>query len=173
MQDNESWAEANNSSANVDDSCCNNRVESQATGFEINEKIDESQGSQGVSGIETEDNEGDEIERDVSAEDIVQRVDPLPVREINVNIWSGYVYDWKNIDPLCVQQLEQGIINKGIRKEVVHKVISQMRQINGAIPCAVLRCVAQNIVKKYPSCFEDRKRGKKFGSGHTNLYQIL
>ena len=48
-----------------------------------------------------------------------------------------------------------------------------MRQISRNIPSAVLSRVASSIVQKCPDIFQDRKNGKKYGSGYAVLYETL
>ena len=57
--------------------------------------------------------------------------------EINLNIWSDYQYDWTNLDPSYIRQLENGINGKGLQIEVVHKVILQMRNVHTNIPSSI------------------------------------
>ena len=56
-------------------------------------------------------------------------------------------------------------------KEVVHKVILQMRHISRNISSTVLRRVASSIVQTFPDSLQDRKNGNKYGSGYAVLYE--
>ena len=95
------------------------------------------------------------------------------VTDVNLNVWLNYTYNWANLEPSYLKQLQSGTSRKGLKKEVVHKVILQMRQISRSIHSAVLSRVASSMVQKCPDSFEDRKNGKKYGSGYAVLYETL
>ncbi|XP_043483993.1 uncharacterized protein LOC122512301 isoform X2 [Leptopilina heterotoma] len=115
----------------------------------------------------------DEPNQQFLPHDHVPRVDPNPLLLRNINIWHNYQYDWTNLDRNYIEKLEQGQSQNEIKKEVIHKVILQMHNINKFIPCAVFRTVAKEIVAKYPESFEDRKNNIKFGNGFTSVYSSL
>ena len=94
-------------------------------------------------------------------------------RDVNLNIWFDYNYNWQNLDSSYITQLQNGESTKSVKTEVVHKVILQMRQISMSIPSTVFRRVAKSIMETFPNSFEDRKNGKRYGNGYTVLYDTL
>ena len=85
----------------------------------------------------------------------------------------NYHYDWNNLDPMYVQQLKRGDKSKQIFREVVRRVISDMRAKNIRIVSPVLKNVAKEIMETYPHAFEDTNMGRRYGTGYVTLYDAL
>lgn len=188
LQDSESWTPANsnlcskenlnranstdhgiNSNNDNGDQTANMNLMIENTGSNANEQIPRINPAE----IENQENNINNDNRRLDLHEEIPRIDPVVIRAENINIWSNYEYDWSNLDASFREALTKKTRINKLKTEVVRKVILQMRKICPIIPCAVLRSVAKELVKKYPDSLEDRKGEKKFGAGYINIYNSL
>lgn len=176
LEKNESWIPLSNTNKGETRRRNNFSDELQGNGQIIETEVNQEFPVNCIPLAEIEENEqipGVEVNQEAAANNEVPGINPHPKEENHLNIWNNYQYDWSNLDRSYVQHLEAGSVDNVIKKEVVHKVIAHIKNVNKIIPCSAIRSVSKKNAEMYPDSFEDRKNGKTFGKGHTNLYQSL
>lgn len=88
--------------------------------------------------------------------------------------WQLFDIPWSKIPQFMLTQCANGTGGKTVRKEIIHTVVNELRNIKTDIPNKAFREVARKMADKYPKLFLDTDDdGNILGSGISTLVSQL
>ncbi|CAH0560597.1 unnamed protein product [Brassicogethes aeneus] len=107
----------------------------------------------------------------------VPQSDPISNNKENViteYTWQLFDIPWSKIPQFMLTQCENGSGGKALRKEIIHIVVNDLRNIKTHIPNKAFREVARKMASKYPKLFLDTDEdGNVLGGGISTLVSQL
>ncbi|CAH0555858.1 unnamed protein product [Brassicogethes aeneus] len=109
---------------------------------------------------------------EVPANDNTDKI--VSTSNISEYTWESFEIPWDKIPAYMLNSCENGSIDKTQRREIVHILVNDMRNIKEQIPNKAFKIVAKKLVERYPKVFLDTDEdGKVLGSGLSTLLSQL